>query len=189
MAVVNGELTKQLAHLRRKRPKSETLERLERQLTLPLGPIATVLARPPKEETEPKSKPPRGKSTGRAPPPEHLPRMTILNPVPPHLRVCSVCGADMTTVGHSRCTIINVIPAKAIVIERLDERVACPRDSTIVSAPTPPAIVERGKLGDALRYRDVLLVGGAEHALATLPSSRLRRSSSRPRPPGESSRE
>jgi transposase len=150
MAVVNGELTKQLAHLRRKRPKSETLARLERQLTLPLGPVAIVPARPPKEETDPKTKLPRAKSTGRAPPPEHLPRMTILNPVPPHLRVCSVCGADMTTVGHSRCTIINVIPAKAIVIERLDERVACPRDNTIVSAPTPPAIVERGKLGDEL---------------------------------------
>jgi len=32
----------------------------------------------------------------------------------------------------------------------LDERGACPKDDTIVSAPTPPAIVERGKLGDEL---------------------------------------
>jgi transposase len=56
----------------------------------------------------------------------------------------------MKTVGHSTCTTINVIPAKAIVVERLDERVACPKDDTIVSAPTPASIVERGKLGDEL---------------------------------------
>jgi len=33
-------------------------------------------------------------------------------------------------------------------IEHLDERVACPHDDAIVSAPVPPAIVERGKLSD-----------------------------------------
>jgi len=36
MRDVNTELAKQLANLRRKRPRSETLERLERQLMLPL---------------------------------------------------------------------------------------------------------------------------------------------------------
>jgi hypothetical protein len=36
------------------------------------------------------------------------------------------------------------------VVERLDERVACPKDDTIVSAAAPSAIVERGKLGDRL---------------------------------------
>ena len=56
----------------------------------------------------------------------------------------------MTTVGHSRCEILNVVPARVFVEVRLDERVACPKDDTIVSAPTPPAIVERGKLADAL---------------------------------------
>jgi transposase len=56
----------------------------------------------------------------------------------------------MTTVGHARCEILSVIPAKVIVEVRLDERVACPNDDMIVSAPTPPAIVERGKLSDTL---------------------------------------
>src|SRR5260370_30300940 len=32
----------------------------------------------------------------------------------------------------------------------MDERVACPHDDAIVSAPTSPAIVERGVLGDTL---------------------------------------
>src|SRR5262245_10965377 len=42
MREINLELTKRLAYLTRKRPRSETLERLERQLTLPLvGLVAT----------------------------------------------------------------------------------------------------------------------------------------------------
>ena len=36
MRDINLELTKRVAHLTRKRPRSETLERLERQLVLPL---------------------------------------------------------------------------------------------------------------------------------------------------------
>jgi hypothetical protein len=40
------------------------------------------------------------------------------------------------------------VPARFFIERRIDETVACPNDDTIVSAPTPPAIVERGKLGD-----------------------------------------
>ncbi len=56
----------------------------------------------------------------------------------------------MTTVSHSSCFILNVIPARLVVEERLDETVACPNDDTIVSASPPPQIVERGKLADSL---------------------------------------
>jgi transposase len=56
----------------------------------------------------------------------------------------------MTTVSHSSCLILNVIPARVFVEERLDETVACPNDDTIVSAAPPPQIVERGKLADGL---------------------------------------
>jgi transposase len=56
----------------------------------------------------------------------------------------------MTTVGHSSCLVLNVIPARVVVEERLDETIACPNDDTIVSASPPPQIVERGKLADAL---------------------------------------
>jgi transposase len=56
----------------------------------------------------------------------------------------------MTTVGHSKCEKLDIVPARVVVIERLDERVACPKDDTIVSATTPPAIVQGGKLGDTL---------------------------------------
>jgi transposase len=56
----------------------------------------------------------------------------------------------MTTVSHSSCFILNVIPARVVVEERLDETIACPNDDTIVSASPPPQIVARGKLADAL---------------------------------------
>src|SRR5580658_5982027 len=46
MRDINAELLRQLTHLRRKRPRSETLERLERQLVLPLeGTVAATSAK------------------------------------------------------------------------------------------------------------------------------------------------
>jgi transposase len=56
----------------------------------------------------------------------------------------------MKTVAHSVCETINIVPARFFIECRIDETVACPNDDTIVSAPPPPAIVERGKLGDTL---------------------------------------
>ena len=82
--------------------------------------------------------------------PAHLPRVAVINAVPPDRRVCPVCGSEMTTVGHEVCEILEIQPARIYVLQRLDERVACPHDDTIVSALTPPQIVERGKLGTTL---------------------------------------
>lgn len=154
MCAINTELTKQLAHLQRKRPRSETLDRVSRQLALPLPELAGLVKAPetpPQDENADKRKPSRkGKHPGRAAFAAHIERVEVLNPVPPEQRTCPSCGAEMTTVGHSRCEILNVIPAKVFVEVRLDERVACPKDDAIVSAPTPPAIVHHGKLGDEL---------------------------------------
>ncbi len=154
MCEINRELTKKVAELRRKRPRSEALERLQRQLLLPLGEFVGAQAESGVPAEQPDGAPARrsrkGRHPGRAAFPAQLERVQVENPVPPELRLCPVCGTEMTTVGHSRCEVLNVIPAKVVVEVRLDERVACPKDDTIVSAPTPPAIVERGKLGDTL---------------------------------------
>jgi transposase len=147
---INGELSKKLAELRRRRPRSESLERIERQLRLPLDALGVARAARPKQASARAPKSRKGRHPGRAALPAHLPRVEVDNPVPPELRVCPRCGAEMTTVDHARCEILSVIPAKVVVEVRLDERVACPNDDTIVSAPTPPAIVERGKLSDTL---------------------------------------
>jgi transposase len=155
MRDLNTELVRQLAHLRRARPRSETLERLQRQLTLPLAGLVVVKVAAAATTGQPEGGAPpkasrRGHHPGRAALPAHLERVQELNPVPPHARICPVCGTEMTTVGHSKCEKLDVVPARIVVVERLDERVACPKDDTIVSAPTPSAIVEGGKLGDTL---------------------------------------
>jgi transposase len=152
---VNGELQKRLAELRRRRPRSEMLERLERQLVLPLAGLAGsgAVAGSTRGDGGKRNRPKRtrkGRHPGRAGFPAHLERIEVVNPVPPERRLCPLCDSEMTTVGHSRCEVLNVIPARVVVEVRLDERVACPQDDTIVSAATPPAIVERGKLADQL---------------------------------------
>lgn len=153
MRDANTELVKQLAHLRRSRPRCETLERLQRQLLLPLGETtaAVVIRDNDKAQDQERIKRRRrGKHPGRGALPAHLERVQVTNAVPPLSRICPLCGCEMTTVGHSKCEKLDVVPARIVVVERLDERVACPKDDTIVSAPTPPAIVEGGKLGDTL---------------------------------------
>lgn len=144
MRDANTELLAKLAYLKRKRPRSETLERLERQLVLPLfGAPALHKKRGPKSSD-------RSNHPGRSALPAHLRRVPVKNPVPAEKRVCPKCGAEMTTVGISCCERLDIIPAEIVVVRREDETVACPNDDTIVSAEPPPQIVEKGKLGDTL---------------------------------------
>jgi len=152
MRDINTELVAQLAHLRRRHPRSEALCRLERQLVLPIEGLTVPSAAKPKDDrtSDDDKKKRRGHHPGRGAPPAHLPRVPLFNRVPAELRVCPQCGAMMTTVSHSSCLVLNVIPARVFVEERLDETIACPNDDTIVSASPPPQIVERGKLADTL---------------------------------------
>jgi transposase len=150
MRDINAELLKQLAHLQRKRPRSETLERLERQLVLPLVPTLALVPAKPADPNASKERNRKGRHPGRAAVPAHIERIKVFNRVPPELRVCPRCGAEMKTVGHTSCEVLNVIPARIVVEERVDETVACPKDDMIVSAPVPAQLVERGKLGDTL---------------------------------------
>jgi transposase len=145
MRDINLELMKQVVQFRRARPRSETLRRLEAQQVLP---FMVEGARPEKPKKPKQSR--KGKHPGRAALPAHLPREVDLNAVSPAQRICPLCGAMMTTVGHDICEILEVHPARVYVRQRMDECVACPNDDTIVSAKAPPQIVERGKLGDTL---------------------------------------
>jgi len=159
MRDINTELTRRLADTRRRRPKSETLGRVEGQLLFAFGVWIPVIEEPSSEEedgtsesteADKPSKKKRPGHPGRAALPKHLERVREVNPVPADLRTCPLCGEEMKTVSHSICEILDVRPAELFVRQRLDERVACPNDDTIVSAPTPPELVERGKLGTTL---------------------------------------
>jgi len=160
MRDINTELTKRLGDLRRKRPRSETLGRVERQLAFMFAAIAdaTKSAAAPESPSssdgpapdDQRKKSRRGCHPGRSALPAHLERVPESNPVPADMRVCPQCGSPMKTVGHSMCEILDVRPAQLFVRQRYDERVACPLDDTIVSAPTPEQLIERGKLGRTL---------------------------------------
>lgn len=154
MCEIQVDLTKQIANLRRARPRSETLARLEKQLSLPLGGLAEQPTGSAENRATPEPRRKRirrpGSGGGRAPLPAHLPRVEVLNPVPEELRACPQCGRLMTTVGHDVCESLDIVPARIIVVQRKDERIACPHDATIVSAKAPPRIVEGGKLGDTM---------------------------------------
>jgi transposase len=151
MRDINLELTKRIAHLTRKRPRSETLERVERQLVLPLmGLIATKGSSAAKgKRTRPKREGSKA-GGGRNGFPANMERVPVLNRVPDEQRICPLCGIEMPTGGHTTCERLTVIPARIVVEQRQDEWLACPNDDTIVSASAPPAIVKGGKLGDGL---------------------------------------
>ena len=151
MCEVNGELTKKLGELRRARPRSERLKFLDRQLALPLAGLGgqSSTAASVADAAKPKASR-RGRHPGRAAFPAHLDRVIEDNLVPPSMRICPKCCAEMLPAGHECCETLDIIPARVFVRVRRDETLACPNDDTIVSAPPPPAIVERGKLGDTL---------------------------------------
>jgi transposase len=162
MRDLNTELTKRLGELRRGHPRSETLRRV--QMSLNFGAVITPVVYEEDEEepsgassgaTSPGGSPPKEKKKrpahrGRPALPEHLERVTESNDVPPDMRQCPLCGEQMKRISHVMCEILDVRPAELIVRRRLDERVACRNDDTIVSAPKPAQLVERGKLGTTL---------------------------------------
>lgn len=157
---LNTELTKQLANLRRARPRSERMRAVEAQLSLPWT-MSTKQEQKPNAATgapgtqseEPTGKPPkirRGKPTGRNSFPAELERVPQYNGVPLDQRQCPKCGIAMKTMGHTHCEHLDVIPARVVVVHRTDEALKCPLDGTIVAAPPPPRIVEKGVLGNRL---------------------------------------
>jgi transposase len=161
---LNTELTKQLANLRRARPRSERLRALEGQLLLPwsMSAAARDAGSAPAsdgdsdqptgdepEEAQPK-KSRKGSHPGRQSFPSGLERVPQYNGVPGGLRRCPKCGIEMVRMGHTYCEYLDVIPAQVVVVVRTDEAVKCRLDGTIVSAPPPPRIVERGVLGNRL---------------------------------------
>lgn len=157
MRDLNTELTKRLAHLSRKRPRSETLKRVEQQLTLPLAGLNATLPKvgstnkPTPEADKPKPKRSRvGRHPGRGALPAHLERVPVLALVAPTRRICPVCGCEMPSMGFSNHETLELVPAHFVVFQYRVERCACVHDDHIVTAKSPPVLVPGGKLGDTL---------------------------------------
>lgn len=165
---LNTELTKQLAKLRRARPRSERLRTIEGQLLLPWTAVVSSSEQSPPSGNgagessspvtgagaEPSSLTPKKRGKRRKPDQERFPaaleRLPLYNGVPAELRRCPQCGIEMASIGHTHCEYLDVIPARIVVVRRTDEALKCRLDDIIVSAPPPPRIVERGVLGNRL---------------------------------------
>jgi len=92
-----------------------------------------------------------------------LPRETITVPVPESDRTCATCGDERTLLGHDESEQLEYEPAQFRVRRIRREKRACRtcRDS-VVRAPSPPRVVERGRLGAGL-VAQVLVAKYLEH--------------------------
>lgn len=157
---INAEFAKQLANLRRARPRSERWRAIEAQLAftwaVAAAPAGDKAEQSPSaadnqpEKTSPKKRSRKGQHPGRQAFPSDMKRVPQYNGVPPELRRCPRCGLEMSPLGHTHCEYLEVKPAEVFVVRRSDEALKCQLDGTIVSAPPPPRIVERGVLGNRL---------------------------------------
>jgi len=89
------------------------------------------------------------KKPGRRPLPEDLPREDVFHQVPDSERVCA-CGHDMKVIGYDVTEQLDVEPAKAKVIRRHREKLACPacegtetEGATVKIAPAPGQLIPK----------------------------------------------
>ena len=87
----------------------------------------------------------------RKPLPANLPRVDNPIAVPAAERLCPVCGAERTCIGHDVTEVIELEPARVIVRVDRREKLACgPCDGELVRAPVGDKVVSGGRLGSTL---------------------------------------
>ena len=97
-----------------------------------------------------------------------LPRETVTVPVPESDQTCATCGDEREVVGHDESEQLEYEPAQFRVRRIRREKRACRKcRDTVVRAPAPPRVVERGKLGAGLVAQ--VLVSQVPRAHAALP--------------------
>lgn len=112
---------------------------------------------------------------GRKRLPEDLPREHIVLEPPPEQKVCAVCGAEKTCIGHETSEVLDYVPGhfKVLVYERV--KLACkPCGGEITIAATGDRPIDGGLPGYGL-LTDVLVRKYAEH----MPLHRMRASYAR----------
>ena len=92
--------------------------------------------------------------------PEHLPRETLT--IAPHESTCPDCGGELKDLGEDVCEILELVPARFIVIREVRPKLACASCDTIVQAPAPTRPIERGMAGPGL-LAHVVVAKYADH--------------------------
>jgi transposase len=116
----------------------------------------------PKDKPSEKSQRRRRKTRSEAFAPE-LPRETVLVAVPESDKSCATCGEEREVVGHDESEQLEYEPAQFRVRKIRREKRACRKcRDTVVRAPAPPRVAERGQLGAGL-VAQVLVAKYLEH--------------------------
>lgn len=104
------------------------------------------------EESEPEVVPvPRhtrrkkGKTNGRVPFPDHLPREIIECDVAEEDRVCSCCQAALVPIGEDTCERGHFVPAQILVRRYVKKKYGCPNGHEVKTAAAPESLIERAK--------------------------------------------
>jgi hypothetical protein len=127
MRDVNFELRKQLALGRRKRPPSETMQRLQMELSF-WDAVAADDSKLPAQtpNKKPKKRGPRtAHPHGRTKQPEHLSRIPVPHHVEAEQHICPCCNAETAPVKFIVRERLDVVPARFVVRQDLMEVRAC----------------------------------------------------------------
>ena len=172
MRDLNTELMRKLASKSKKRPPSETMRRLQRELPLlwapPANDVGPVLPKKEKKKRGPKTRAPHGRPVL----PSHLPRVPNVILVPANQRTCPHCHVELKRV-RLKVTAekLEVQPSRFIVSQTQVETCSCPKcHEHIISAPTPDEVVDRGLLGNELLVQALV-----DHYQDAVPWERMER--------------
>jgi transposase len=138
-------------------PHSEKLSHLQLEL-LELEPgvsRAEVAAEAAREPVAPK---PRRPHPGRQSLPENLPRVERTIECAPEACRCGVCGEPAAVIGYDVSEQLDVEPARYFVRVTKREKRACRTcgEGTVISAPLPARIVEKGLVSDRIVVETVI---------------------------------
>jgi len=139
-------------------PKSETLSDLQLKLLAEEEPSTTCDEVEAEARRESLTRTPRERRPhpGRKALPEHLPRVTQI--IACNATACTACGEQTAVIGYDESQQLDVEPARYFVRVTKREKRACRHcaDATVIAAPLPERIVEKGLASDGVVINTVV---------------------------------
>ena len=83
----------------------------------------------------------------RRPLPEHLPREEVRHPA---ACTCPHCGGALRRIGEEVTETLDYVPGRFKVIRHVREKLSCRACDTVVAAPAPDHVIDRGRAGAGL---------------------------------------
>jgi len=126
-------------------PSSERLSRQIDQLELRLEDLETNKTATPSPAARPVVAP---EQPARRPLPPELPRET--ETIPPRETACPDCGGTLKHLSDDASEMLEFVPGRFKVIRTVRPKLACKQCDTIVQAPAPHRLIDRGLAGPSL---------------------------------------